>query len=88
MISNRNAAVCNANRRNSRQKPRSSKRNWAILTSSHALRLSEEEQQTWRGFIAINQLLFDALDKQLQADANLPHTYYILLAMLSERGVR
>jgi DNA-binding MarR family transcriptional regulator len=46
--------------------------------------LSEEEQQTWRGFIAINQLLFDALDRQLQADANMPHAYYILLAMLSE----
>jgi DNA-binding MarR family transcriptional regulator len=46
--------------------------------------LSEEEQQTWRGFLALNQLLFDALDRQLQADANMPHAYYILLAVLSE----
>jgi DNA-binding MarR family transcriptional regulator len=46
--------------------------------------LSEEEQQTWRGFLAIHQLLFDALDRQLQADASMPHAYYILLAMLSE----
>src|SRR3989440_8910920 len=46
--------------------------------------LSDEEQQTWRGFIAVNQLLFEALDRQLQQDANMPQGYYILLAMLSE----
>jgi DNA-binding MarR family transcriptional regulator len=46
--------------------------------------LSDEEQQAWRGFIAVNQLLFDALERQMQADANMPHAYYILLAMLSE----
>ena len=46
--------------------------------------LSDEEQQAWRGFIAVQQLLFDALDRQLQADAGMPHAYYILLAMLSE----
>jgi DNA-binding MarR family transcriptional regulator len=46
--------------------------------------LSDEEQQTWRGFLAVNQLLFEALERQLQAEANLPHGYYILLAMLSE----
>jgi DNA-binding MarR family transcriptional regulator len=46
--------------------------------------LSDEEQQTWRGFLAVNQLLFEALDRQLQADAGIPHGYYVLLAMLSE----
>jgi DNA-binding MarR family transcriptional regulator len=46
--------------------------------------LSDEEQQAWRGFLAINQLLFEALDRQLQTDANMPHAYYRLLAMLSE----
>jgi DNA-binding MarR family transcriptional regulator len=46
--------------------------------------LSDQEQQAWRGFIAVQQLLFDALDRQLQADAGMPHAYYILLAMLSE----
>ena len=46
--------------------------------------LSHEEQQIWRGFLAVNQLLFEALDRQLQADANMPHGYYVLLAMLSE----
>jgi DNA-binding MarR family transcriptional regulator len=50
----------------------------------HPRWLSDEEQQTWRGYIAVNQLLFDALDRQMQADANMPHAYYILLAMLSE----
>lgn len=46
--------------------------------------MSGEEQQAWRGFIAVNQLLFDALERQMQTDANMPHAYYILLAMLSE----
>jgi DNA-binding MarR family transcriptional regulator len=46
--------------------------------------LSDEEQQAWRGFLAVSQLLFDALDRQLQADASMPHAYYRLLAMLSE----
>jgi DNA-binding MarR family transcriptional regulator len=46
--------------------------------------LSDEEQQVWRGFLAVNQLLFDALDRQLHNDASMPHGYYRLLAMLSE----
>jgi DNA-binding MarR family transcriptional regulator len=46
--------------------------------------LSDEEQRVWRGFLAIRQLLFDELDRQLQADANMPHGYYVLLAVLSE----
>jgi DNA-binding MarR family transcriptional regulator len=46
--------------------------------------LSDDEQQTWRGLLAVHQLLFEALDRQLQAEANMPHGYYILLAMLSE----
>ena len=46
--------------------------------------LSDAEQQTWRGFLAVERLLFEALDRQLQAEADMPHGYYILLAMLSE----
>jgi DNA-binding MarR family transcriptional regulator len=46
--------------------------------------LSDEQQQTWRGFLAVDQLLFEALDRQLQTDAGIPHGYYVLLAMLSE----
>jgi len=50
--------------------------------------LTDEEQQLWRGFLAVNQLLFDALDRQLQAEAGMPHAYYILLAVLSEAPER
>ena len=46
--------------------------------------LSDEEQQVWRGFLAVHQLLFDVLDRQMQADANISHGYYVLLAVLSE----
>jgi DNA-binding MarR family transcriptional regulator len=46
--------------------------------------LTDDEQQTWRGFIAMTQLLFGALDRQLQAEAGLPHPHYVILAMLSE----
>jgi DNA-binding MarR family transcriptional regulator len=46
--------------------------------------LSDEEQQAWRGFLAVHQLLFDVLDRQMQADANISHGYYVLLAVLSE----
>ena len=46
--------------------------------------LSDEEQRTWRGFLAVDRLLFEALDRQLQAEADIPHGYYVLLAMLSE----
>jgi DNA-binding MarR family transcriptional regulator len=46
--------------------------------------LTDEEQQTWRGFLALHQLLFEALDRQLQTDAGMSHGYYVLLAVLSE----
>jgi DNA-binding MarR family transcriptional regulator len=46
--------------------------------------LSSEEQRTWRAFLGTFQLLQEALDRQLQRDAGMPHAYYTLLAMLSE----
>jgi DNA-binding MarR family transcriptional regulator len=46
--------------------------------------LSDQEQQTWRGFLAVNQLLIEALERQMQADAGMPLGYYIMLALLSE----
>jgi len=46
--------------------------------------LSDEEQRAWREFVWATRLLFDALDRQLQRDSGMPHTYYIILAMLSE----
>ena len=42
----------------------------------------------WRGFLAVKQLLFEALDRQLQAEAGIPHGYYVLLAVLSEAPER
>lgn len=46
--------------------------------------LDEAEQQTWRELLWTTRLLFEALDRQLQREAGLPHTYYVILAVLSE----
>ena len=46
--------------------------------------LDETEQQAWRGLVRTVQLLPLALDRQLQAEAGIPHAYYLVLAMLSE----
>ena len=46
--------------------------------------LSEDEQRTWRAYLAANQLLADALDRQLMRDSGLPHGYYEILVRLSE----
>ncbi len=46
--------------------------------------LDEEEQRTWRSFLAAIQLLADRLDRELQCDAGMPHGYYEILVRLSE----
>jgi len=46
--------------------------------------LSEDEQRTWRAYLTANQLLSDALDRQLMRDSGLPHGYYEILVRLSE----
>ncbi|MGH9265840.1 MAG: MarR family winged helix-turn-helix transcriptional regulator [Acidimicrobiales bacterium] len=46
--------------------------------------LTEDEQRTWRAFLAAMRLLSDQLDRELQRDANMPHTYYEILVRLSE----
>ena len=46
--------------------------------------LSDDEQSTWRAFLAARQRLDEALDRQLQRDAGMPHAYYGALVMLSE----
>ena len=46
--------------------------------------LSEDEQRAWRAYMASTQLVSDALDRQLQRDARMPHAYYSLLVWLSE----
>ena len=50
--------------------------------------LSEEEQRTWRAFLAAIQLLTEELDRELQRDADMPHTYYEILVALSEAPCR
>ncbi|MFI6388865.1 MarR family winged helix-turn-helix transcriptional regulator [Nonomuraea sp. NPDC050540] len=46
--------------------------------------LDDEEQRIWRNFLATTQLVNERLDRQLQRDAGMPHTYYMILVALSE----
>lgn len=46
--------------------------------------LNPDERGAWMSFIATVSLLEAALDRQLQRDADMPHAYYQILAMLSE----
>lgn len=50
--------------------------------------LSDGEQRTWRNYLAATQLVNEALDRQLQRDARMPHTYYMILVALSEAPER
>ncbi|MFD9436459.1 MarR family winged helix-turn-helix transcriptional regulator [Streptomyces sp. NPDC060002] len=50
--------------------------------------LSPEEQRAWRAYVAGYLLLEDAIDRQLQQEAGLPHLYYSILANLSETPER
>jgi DNA-binding MarR family transcriptional regulator len=50
--------------------------------------LDDDEQRTWRAFLAATRQLFDELDRQLQHDAEMPHTYYEILVRLSEEPGR
>ncbi|MEV6616555.1 MarR family transcriptional regulator [Streptomyces sp. NPDC051051] len=50
--------------------------------------LSPEEQRAWRAYIAGYLLLEDAIDRQLQQEAGMPHAYYSILAHLSEAPER
>jgi DNA-binding MarR family transcriptional regulator len=46
--------------------------------------LTPEEQRAWRSYLAASWLLEDAIDRQLQQDAGMPHLYYSVLANLSD----
>lgn len=50
--------------------------------------LTEKEQRAWRAYIAATHLLEDAIDRQLQQDAGMPHLYYSILANLSDAPER
>ncbi|MFN2517845.1 MAG: MarR family winged helix-turn-helix transcriptional regulator [Jatrophihabitantaceae bacterium] len=46
--------------------------------------LSREEQRVWRAYLEANRLLADELERDMQRDAGMPHTYYEVLVRLSE----
>ena len=46
--------------------------------------LDDEEQRAWRSFLRAAAAIDEALDRQLQREAGMPHAYYQVLAMLSE----
>ena len=46
--------------------------------------LDDDEQRAWRAFLRAAARIDEALDRQLQRDSGMPHTYYQVLAMLSE----
>jgi DNA-binding MarR family transcriptional regulator len=46
--------------------------------------LTDDEQYAWRAYLAATRLLNAQLDRELQRDAGIPHTYYEILVRLSE----
>jgi DNA-binding MarR family transcriptional regulator len=50
--------------------------------------LTPDEQRAWRAYIESSKVLIDALDRQLQRDADMPHAYYEILVRLSEAESR
>lgn len=46
--------------------------------------LTAEEQRAWRAYLESTKVLFDALDRQLQREADMPHAYFEVLVRLSE----
>ncbi|MGW0337594.1 MarR family winged helix-turn-helix transcriptional regulator [Streptomyces sp. NPDC003011] len=46
--------------------------------------LTPKEQRAWRAYLAATLLLEDAIDRQLQQEAGMPHLYYSILTHLSE----
>jgi DNA-binding MarR family transcriptional regulator len=50
--------------------------------------LDDEEQEAWRTYLYGSRVLLDSLDRHLQREAGMPHTYYGILAVLSEAPER
>ena len=46
--------------------------------------LTDDEQRAWRAYLAATRRVFEELDRELQRDAGMPHTYYPILVALSE----
>ena len=60
----------------------------APSTATDVRWLTDDEQTTWRAFLGMQKLIRERLERQLQQDAGMPMTYYIILAMLSEAPER
>ena len=54
------------------------------MTTQKTRWLSADEQAAWRAHLEATRRLFDAIDGQLQRDADMPHAYYEILVRLSE----
>lgn len=50
--------------------------------------LGEQEQVAWRTYLAASQAIEEAIQGQLQRDADIPHVYYEILVRLSEAPER
>jgi DNA-binding MarR family transcriptional regulator len=50
--------------------------------------LDQREQVTWRSYLAMVRLVQERLERQLQQDSAMPHTYYMIMVMLSEAPER
>lgn len=50
--------------------------------------LNDDEQRAWRAYVESSKVLFEALDRQLQRESDLPHAYYEILVRLSEAEER
>jgi len=46
--------------------------------------LDEQEQLAWRSYLAASRAIEEAIQGQLQRDADIPHIYYEILVRLSE----
>jgi DNA-binding MarR family transcriptional regulator len=50
----------------------------------HTHWLDDEEQRTWRAYLAATRLVSERVERQLQQGARMPHGYYEILVRLSE----
>src|SRR3954452_23393647 len=46
--------------------------------------LDDQEHHAWRSYLTATRLLATQLDRELQRDSQIPHTYYEILVQLSE----
>jgi DNA-binding MarR family transcriptional regulator len=46
--------------------------------------LDDDEQRTWRAFLAANRLVHERVERQMQAESKMPQAYYEILVRLSE----